>query len=60
MLQGKLYTRHENSAAVICYSAVCAVPLLSFPLNPLLQQCWSAACSFSPLSAASADVVADA
>lgn len=44
----------------MCYRAVCAVPLLSFPLVPLLQQCWAVACSSSPLSAASADVVAGA
>lgn len=60
MLQGKLYTRHENSASAICSTTVCYIPLLSFPLDPLLQQCWSAACSSSPLSAASADVVAGA
>lgn len=60
MLQEKLYTRHETTVSIICYIAPCAVPLLSFPLNPLLQQCWPAACSSSPLSAASADAVAGA
>lgn len=56
MLQGKLYTLHENSAAV----TVRSVPLFSFPRDPLWRQCWSAACSSSPLSAASADAVAGA
>lgn len=36
------------------------VPLSSSPPDPLLQRCSSAACSSSPLSAASAGAVAGA
>lgn len=59
VLQVEVSTQNGNDVSIICCSAY-AVPLLSFSLDSLLQQCLLAVRSSFPFSVTSADAVAAA